>query len=90
MSTTSSVNRRPFGKPCRSPPSTPSRLGVAVGLIDRLSRSISDGRNRLEITSALFNWELRSALIGPPAFVVIPVRKISTRSLRGVAGAFRP
>src|SRR6185437_11395253 len=90
MSTTSSVSRRPFGKPCVSPPSTPSRLGFAVGLIDRLSLSISDGRKSLGLTSALLSWELRSTLIGPPAFLVRPVRKISTRSLRGVAGALTP
>ncbi len=90
MSTTSSVSRRPFGKPCRSPASTPSRFGFAVGFTDRFSRSISDGRKALGLTSALLSWELRSALIGPPALVVMPVRKISTRSLRGVAGALTP
>ena len=31
MSTTSSASRRPFGKPARSPPKTPSRFGLAVG-----------------------------------------------------------
>ena len=87
MSTTSSASRRPFGKPCRSPPSTPNRLGFFVTGTDRLSRSISDGRNFDASTSMLFSCELRSALIGPPALVVIPVRKISARSLRGAGGA---
>ena len=37
MSITSSSRRRPFGQPCVSPPSTPSRLGLAVTGIVRLS-----------------------------------------------------
>src|SRR5579864_3897035 len=43
ISMTSSVSRRPFGKPALSPASTPRRLGVADGGIDMLSRSCSLG-----------------------------------------------
>ena len=94
MSMTSSPSRRPFGKPCRSPPSTPSRFGSAVGLIEVFSRSISEGW--ISPLSAFSTWLFRSAWIGAaePSSVgapfAIPVRKISTRSLRGPAGAGTP
>src|SRR5262249_46506555 len=44
MSTTSSVSRRPFGKPALSPARTPSRCGSMLGGIEVLSRIISAGR----------------------------------------------
>ncbi len=52
-------------------------------------RSSSAGVNALLLASAFSIWELRSAWIGPQA-LQIPVRKISTRSLRGPAGAGMP
>src|SRR3954452_23515353 len=42
IATTSSPTRRPFGKPARSPPSTPRLFGLAAGGIARFSRSMSD------------------------------------------------
>ena len=96
MSITSSASRRPFGKPCRSPPSTPSRFGSFVGGIEVFSRSISDGWIWLLSASAFSTGLFRSAWIGAGepsrvgAFLAIPVRKISTRSLRGPFGAGTP
>ena len=43
MSTTSSVRRRPFGKPWVSPPRTPKRLGCGFGATPRLIFSVSVG-----------------------------------------------
>ena len=39
--TTSSNTRRPFGKPARSPPSTPRMFGLLLGGIEVFSRSMS-------------------------------------------------
>src|SRR5215210_6304902 len=41
MSMTSSSSLRPFGKPAVSPARTPRRFGVAVGRIERFTRSMS-------------------------------------------------
>src|SRR5688572_27835438 len=92
MSRTSSASRRPLGKPWKSPPSTPRRLGLAVTGVLMLRRSISDGRKFAGFTSSFTSCELRSAWIGPfaPLSAAMPVRKISNRSLRGVGGAGMP
>ena len=69
MSVTSSTSRRPFGKPWRSPASTPSLLGLAVGGIAVLSRSRSARLSPVKVK-------------GEPSGSLTPVSRTETRSLR--------
>ncbi len=81
MSTTSSNTRRPLGKPAKSPPSRPKRLGFDDGEIATLRRSISCG----------LPSERNVVKFGPvTALTGIPVAKIATRSFRGAAGTLTP